>query len=98
MAKHQPSYTKEFKQDAVRLVETSKKSKTEIARDLGVSDSAVSKWCKAFGDQGEQAFPGKGHQTALEEEIRRLQRENEILKQERDILKKAVRIFVQPQP
>jgi len=47
---------------------------------------------------GEQAFPGKGHQTALEEEVRRLQKENEILRQERDILKKAVRIFVQPQP
>jgi transposase len=97
MAKHQPSYTKEFKQDAVHLGENSQKRKSERARDLGVSDSALSKWCKAFGDQGEQAFPGKGHQTPLEEEIRRRQRENEILKQERDILKKAVRIFVQPQ-
>ena len=98
MSKHQPSYTKEFKQDAVQLVENSKKSKSEIARDLGVSDSALSKWCKAFGDQGEQAFPGKGHQTALEEENRRLQRENEVLRQERERLKKAVRIFAQPQP
>jgi len=98
MAKQQPSYTKEFKQEAVQLVETSKKSKTEIARDRGISDSALSKWCKAFGNHGEQAFPGKGHQTALEEEVRRLQRENEVLKQERDSLKKAVRIFVQPQP
>ena len=98
MAKQQPSYTKEFKQEAVHLVESSKKSKAEIARDLGISDSALSKWCKAFGNQGDQAFPGKGHQTALEEEVRRLQRENEVLKQERDILKKAVRIFVQPQP
>ena len=94
MAKPQPSYTKEFKQEAVHLVESSKKSKTEIARDLGISDSALSKWCKAFGEHGEQAFPGKGHQTALEEENRQLRRENEILKQERDILKKAVRIFV----
>ena len=75
MVKHQPSYTKEFKQEAVHLVESSKKSKTEIARDLGISDSALSKWCKAFGEHGEQAFPGKGHQTALEEEVRRLQRE-----------------------
>lgn len=97
MAKQQPSYTKEFKQEAVQLVETSKKSKSAIARDLGISDSALSKWCKAFGNQGDQAFPGKGHQTVLEEEVRRLQRENEVLKQERDILKKAVRIFVQPQ-
>jgi transposase len=97
MAKPQPSYTKEFKQEAVKLVETSKKSKSEIARGLGISDSALSKWCKEFGNHGEQAFPGKGHQTALEEEIRRLHKENEILRQERDILKKAVRIFVQPQ-
>ena len=96
MAKSQPSYTKEFKQEAVHLVESSKKSKSEIARDLGISDSALSKWCKAFGNHGEQAFPG--HQMELEEEIRRLQRENEVLKQERDIVKKAVRIFVQPQP
>jgi len=63
MAKHQPSYTKEFKQEAARLVETSKKSKTEIARDLGISDSALSKWCKEFADHADQAFLGKGHQT-----------------------------------
>ncbi|MFL5624311.1 MAG: transposase [Ktedonobacteraceae bacterium] len=63
MAKHQPSYTKEFKQEAVYLVETSRKSKTEIARDLGISDSALSKWCKEFADHGDQAFPGKEHQT-----------------------------------
>jgi transposase len=98
MTKSQPSYTKEFKQEAVKLVETSNKSKTEIARDLGISDSALSKWCKEFGTLGEQAFPGKGHQTALEEEIRQLKRENELLRQERDLLKKAVRIFVQPLP
>ena len=97
MAKPQPSYTKEFKQEAVKLVETSNKTKSEIARDLGVSDSALSKWCKEFANQGEQAFPGKGHQTSIEEEIKQLKRENEILRQERDILKKAVRIFAQPQ-
>jgi len=39
MAEQQPSYTKEFKQEAVQLVETSKKSKSAIARDLGISDS-----------------------------------------------------------
>ncbi len=43
MAKRQPSYTKEFKQEAVQLVETSSKNKAEIARDLGISDSALSK-------------------------------------------------------
>jgi transposase len=98
MGKSQPTYTKEFKQQAVQLFETSKKSKTQISRDLGISDSALSKWCKEFGERGEEAFPGKGHQTTLEEEMRLLKRENEILRQERDILKKAVSIFAHPLP
>ncbi len=96
MGKTQPTYTKEFKQQAVQLFETSGKSKTQISRDLGISDSALSKWCKDFGERGEEAFPGKGHQTAIEEENRKLKREIEIVRQERDILKKAVSIFAQP--
>src|SRR6476619_6302043 len=98
MGKSQPSYTKEFKQQAVQLFQTSGKTKTQIARYLGISDSALNKWCKEFGEQGEEAFPGKGHQTTIEEENKRLRRENEILRQERDILKKAMSIFAQPHP
>lgn len=98
MGKSQPTYSKDFKQQAVQLFETSGKSKIQIARDLGISDSAFSKWCKEFGEKGGEAFPGKGHQTAREEENRRLKREIEIVRQERDILKKAVSIFVQPHP
>ena len=96
MGKTQPTYTKEFKQQAVQLFESSGKSKTHIARDLGISDSALSKWCQESGKLKEEAFPGKGHQTSIEEENRRLRRENEILRQERDILKKAISIFTQP--
>ena len=88
MSKSQPNYTKEFKQQAVQLFETSGKTKTQIARDLGISDSALSKWCKEFGEQGEDAFSGKGHRTAIEEENRKLRREVEFLRQEREILKK----------
>lgn len=98
MGKSQPTYTREFKQQAVHLFETSRKSKTEIARDLGISDSALSKWCKEFGEHGEEAFPGKGHQAVVEEENKKLKREIEVLRQERDILKKAVSIFAQPHP
>jgi transposase len=98
MRKSQPTYTKEFKQQAVHLFETSGKTKTQIARDLGISDSALSTWCKEFGEHGEEAFPGKGHQTPLEEENRRLRREIEVLRQEREILKKAMSIFMQPHP
>jgi transposase len=98
MGKSQPSYTREFKQQAVQLFQTSGKTKTQIARDLGISDSALNKWCKELEEQGQEAFPGKGHQTTIEEENRRLRRENEILKQEREILKKAMSIFTQPHP
>ena len=44
-------------------------------------------------EHGSEAFPGSGHQTAQEEEVRCLKRELEIVKQERDILKKALGIF-----
>jgi transposase len=88
MGTSQPTYTKECKQQAVQLFGTSGKPKTQIARDLGISESALSKWCKEFGEQREEAFPGKGHHISIEEENRRVRRENEILRQERDILKK----------
>src|SRR6266568_8080448 len=52
---------------------------------------------KQFSEQGEQAFPGSGHQTPQEEEIRQLKRENDLLRQERDILKKAIGIFSRDQ-
>lgn len=93
MAKHLRTYTKEFKQEAVQLVETSDKSMSQVARDLGISDSTLYNWCQKSSHQGAQAFPGSGHQTALEEENRRLRRELEVTRQERDILKKAVNIF-----
>ncbi|GCE23203.1 transposase [Dictyobacter kobayashii] len=71
---------KEFKQEAVRLAETSGKSLTQIARDLGISDSALHAWRKQFAQHREQVFPSKGHQTELEEENRRLRREYDLLK------------------
>jgi transposase len=43
-----------------------------------------------YGQHGAQAFPGSGHQRPQEEELRRFQRENELLRQERDILKRAM--------
>jgi transposase len=97
MPKEQRTFTKEFKQEAVQLVQTSEKSMTQIAKDLGVADSTLSHWCKIDAQHGEQAFPGSGHQTPQEEEIRRLKRELEITRQERDILKKAISIFSQNQ-
>jgi len=64
MPKEQRTFTKEFKLEAVRLVQTSGKSITQVARDLLIADSTLHHWCKLLAEQGEQAFPGSGHQTA----------------------------------
>ena len=95
MAKNQKTYTREFKIEAVRLLERTGKSQTEIERELGIGSSNLSRWKKEFGEQGEEAFPGRGRLSPEEERIRQLEREIEILRQERDILKKAVAIFSQ---
>ena len=93
MAKVQKVYTREFKEEAVRLAQTSGKSISQVARELGISDTSIHQWRKELTEQGKEAFPGSGHQTPLEEENRRLKRELERVQQERDILKKVVSIF-----
>jgi transposase len=90
------TFDKAFKQEAVRLVKTSGKAQAQIARDLGVADSTLSRWCTELATNGEHAFVGSGNQQPEAEEMRRLRRENEILRQERDILKKALAIFSHP--
>jgi transposase len=96
MAKARKTYTREFKVEAVRLLDGSGKSQTKVAEELGISHSSLSRWRKKYGLEGEAAFPGRGNLTPDEERIRQLEREIEVLRQERDILKKAVTIFSQP--
>ena len=96
MKKTRRKYTREFKLEAVRLSETSGKSAVQIERDLGIGAGCLSRWKREFAEEGENAFPGHGRLTPDQEHIRQLERENEILRQERDILKKAVAIFSHP--
>jgi len=91
-------YTREFKLEAVRLSEGSERTVAQIARDLGVPERVLYRWRHELREQRERAFPGKGHQSELEEENRRLKRELDLLKQEREILQKAVAIFSRGQP
>ncbi len=93
MKKVQRTFTAEFKREAVRLAQTSGKPIAQVARELGISDTAIHEWRKQLATHGEEAFPGSGHQTAQEEELRRLKRELEVTRQERDILKKALIVF-----
>ncbi len=93
MTREQRTFTTEFKLEAVRLAQTSGKRVSQVARDLGIADSTLFHWCKQLAEKGAEAFPGSGHQTALEEENRRLKRELDQVRQERDILTKTVAIF-----
>ena len=93
MSTMQRTFTREFKREAVQLAQSSEKPFAQIARDLGIHESTLLRWRRQFAEHGEQAFPGSGHQLPQEEELRRLRRENDLLRQERDILKKALGIF-----
>lgn len=84
---------KEFKIEAVRLASELGNTQAGIERDLGISQGIISRWKRELVKNGEQAFPGKGHLKSDDDELRRLKRENERLRRERDILKKAVAIF-----
>lgn len=90
MRPDQRTFTKEFKLEAVRLVQTSGKSAMQVARELGIAESTLCHWRQHLTEKGAEAFPGSGHQSALEEENRRLKHELEITRQERDILKKRL--------
>jgi transposase len=92
----QRRYDKQFKQDAVKLLSASKKSVAEVAGDLGIAETRLYQWRKQMGVDGEAAFPGKGRLKPLEEKLRQTERELAGVREERDILKKALAVFSRP--
>jgi transposase len=89
--KSRRKFDKQFKIDAVKLLERSGKTITEIADDLGIESYALSRWRQDFAKNKEKAFPGEGNPR--DEELFRLKKELADVTMERDILKKAVAIF-----
>ncbi len=90
MQRTSPAYPPEFKAEAIRLVHSSEKSIPTLAKDLGVSDPTLRNWVRqAEIDTGARA----GLTSSEREELARLRREVRILKQEREILKKAAAFF-----
>ncbi|MED5372875.1 MAG: transposase [Myxococcota bacterium] len=93
MAKRR-QYSVEFKREAVRLVQEENLSYTQVGRDLGVDRSVIRAWVKkAEAGELETSAPRARTDASIEEELRRLRRENAILREERDILKKAAAFF-----
>src|SRR3954465_11633244 len=87
----QRRFTREFKEGAVRLAQTSGRTQREIAGDLGIGLSTLGRWIGRSRDEG--AVDPAAAQSEVTAELKRLRRENEILRQERDILKKATAFF-----
>jgi transposase len=86
-----PPYPEEFKREAIELVRLTGKSIRQVAKDLGISEVSLRHWVKqAAADAGER--PG-GLSSDEREELRRLRRENQTLRMEREILKKAAAFF-----
>jgi transposase len=93
MEKVKRTYDKEFKINTVKLILSNQKRISELSRELGINENTLHLWKQKYLKDAEDAFPGKGHQSPIDSELTRLKRENRVLKEERDILKKALGIF-----
>ena len=89
-ARHRRSFSKAFKAEVVELVRTSGKTVPEVCRDLDLTESAVRAWVRqAETDDGQR----EGLTTSEREELARLRKENRVLREERDILRRATAFF-----
>ena len=83
-------YTDEFKREAVKLLRTGERTIPQLAKDLGVSPQSLRNWSTQLDvDEGR----AEGLSSAEREELKRLRRENRVLSEEREILKKAAAFF-----
>lgn len=89
-------YTQAFKVEAVRLWVDGERSATAIARDLGIRPDLLRKWKQELVAAG--AVKAAAREVTETEQIRQLQRELEVVRQERDFLKKATAFFARESP
>jgi len=87
-------YAKEFKLEAVRMLEAGDRSCDQIEQDLGIGSGQIYKWRRELTASGQRAFPGNG--TPRDEELVRLRKENASLREDREILRKVVAMFSKP--
>lgn len=86
-------FSKEFKQEAVRLLGDERYTTKEVSEKLGVSEALLYRWRQQLEVSGTEAFRGNGNRTELEQKVWELEREVRELKLERDFLKKTASYF-----
>lgn len=91
-------FTAEFKREAVRLLKAGDRPAAVIARELGIPRNRLYKWAADLDAKGAAAFGGSGRPKASQDELSKLQRENERLREENEILKKAAAYFARELP
>ena len=88
------TYSKEFKIEAVRLLELGDKKPADLARELGVSRNKLYQWREQLKDKSaDDAFPGQGRRGPESEQLMALKRENARLREEIEFLKKTAKFF-----
>jgi len=87
-------YAKEFKLEAVRMLEAADRSGKQIEKDLGDGRGQIHKWHQEFAASGERAFPGNG--TLWDEELVRLRKEVASLREDCEVLRKVVAMLSRP--
>lgn len=92
MPRTHPNYSPQFRADAVRLYRSSDRPLAEISSDLGISRESLRRWAK---QEDVDAGTTEGLTTEEREEVTHLRRENRVLREEREILKKAAAFFAQ---
>lgn len=91
MGKVRRKFTEEYKREAVRFLEETGRPLREVADELGVSEQSMYRWRVKYGSGAVERLS-----SSEAAELRRLRREVELLRQERDFLKKATAYFANP--
>ena len=95
MGSNRRKYDKEFKLEAIRSYESGDRSQREVERELGITQGLLGKWIQSLekAPKKAEAFPGHGRLTETEARIRQLERENAQLRQDKEILKKVLKMY-----
>lgn len=95
--KRRKQYTEEFKREVLRMAANTEKPIGELEKDLGLSQGLIRQWKHRYHTDEQTTTLQPSSEREAEAEIRRLKRELEIARQERDILKKAIQVFSREQ-